>query len=69
VLDVLNSLANSTAKVAWAVFGGNTYVLFDANNTSTTAGVEANDVIVKYDGTFDFSTAIFGATAGLLTIA
>ena len=69
VLDVLNSLANSTAKVAWAVFGGNTYVLFDANNSSTTAGVEDNDIIVKYDGTFDFSTAIFGATAGLLTIA
>jgi hypothetical protein len=68
VLDVLNALANSTSKVAWAVFGGSTYVLYDAVNTSTTAGVEANDVIVKFDGTFDFTTALYGATAGALTI-
>jgi hypothetical protein len=72
VLDVLNALANSTAKVAWAAFGGKTYVLYDADNGGTTAdtdGVEASDRIVMFDGTFDFSTALYGATAGALTIA
>ncbi len=68
VLDVLNALANSTAKVAWAVFGGNTYVVYDNVNTSTTLGVQADDIVVKFDGTFDFSTALYGATAGALTI-
>ena len=71
LLDALNALANSTNKVAWTVYGGNTYVLYDADNLGSAAdtdGVELNDIIVKFDGAFDFSTALYGATAGALTI-
>jgi hypothetical protein len=70
LLDALNALANSASQVAWTVYGGNTYVLYDAvNGSSDTDGVQANDIVVKFDGTFDFSTALYGATAGALTIA
>jgi hypothetical protein len=69
LLDALNALANSASKVAWTVYGGNTYVLYDAvNGSSDTTGVQADDIIVKFDGAFDFSTALYGATAGALTI-
>jgi S-layer protein len=72
ILSALNLSPKATSgakEVTWFVYGSNTYVVFDASDdTSTDAGLAANDVVVKLTGVIDLSTATFDATNGSVTI-
>ena len=60
-LATIAAQAATAGTAAWGVFGGNTYVVVDADGT---AAVDANDVVVKLAGTLDLGTtaaAVFAA--------
>lgn len=60
----------ANANLAWFQFGGNTYIVQEADNsTSANVFVNAEDSIVKIVGLVDLSTASFNATSGTLEIA
>lgn len=60
----------ANANLAWFQFGGNTYIVQEANNgTNPDVFVNNEDFIVKIVGLVDLSTASFNATSGTLEIA
>ena len=55
--------------IAWGVYGGNTYVVHNADKGSgTDTAIESGDVIVKLSGVLDLSAAAFSDT-GVLSLA
>jgi hypothetical protein len=73
--EALNAIANAVGTgPKWAVYGGNTYIVYDATDAGTvsspsTTGVDAGDTVVRFDGVLDLSTWLLNATGGALTIA
>jgi len=53
--------------IAWGIYGGNTYVVHNADKGSTDSAVEADDVVVKLMGVYDLSEAAF-SDGGVLTL-
>ena len=68
LLAALNALANSTqAQTTWAVYGGNTYLVWDASS-STTAGISSSDVVVKLSGVVDLTSSTVDANDTLTIV-
>lgn len=73
--EALDALANAVGTgPKWTVYGGNTYVVYDVTDTGTTSspsttGVDAGDIVVRFDGALDLSTWLLNSTGGSLTIA
>ncbi len=58
-----------TTHFAWGVYGGNTYVVHNADKgTGTDTAAEAGDVVVKLSGVLDLSLAAF-STGGVMSLA
>lgn len=61
IKDYLTAASSQSGKAAWFEFGGDTYILFDANNT-----LDAEDYIVKLAGTdYDLKGLSFSSTGDL----
>lgn len=61
IQDYLAAASSQSGNAAWFEFGGDTYILFDANNT-----LDANDYIVKLAGTdYDLKGLSFSSTGDL----
>lgn len=65
LLDALNALANASAQTAWGVYGGNTYIVFDASGTTGT--LATSDVVIALTGTVDLAASNINAS-GVLTV-
>lgn len=62
IQDCLTNASQQLGKAAWFEFGGNTYILFDANNT-----LDGDDYIVKLAGT-DYNLEGLNLDGGELTL-
>lgn len=61
IKDYLTAASSQSGKAAWFEFGGDTYILFDANNA-----LDAEDYIVKLAGTdYDLKGLSFSSTGDL----
>lgn len=61
IQDYLTAASSQSGNAAWFEFGGDTYILFDANNT-----LDAEDYIVKLAGTdYDLKGLSFSSTGDL----
>lgn len=64
LLAALNAINAATPQVAWGVYAGDTYVIWDASGT--TGDVAAGDIVVKLVGTHDLSNSSISATDQLI---
>ena len=68
-LELANGTAGTTAGTFWFQYGGNTYILEDAlDSSNASGGFGAEDTVVQITGLFDLTNSVWGTT-GLLTIA
>ncbi len=68
-LELANGTAGTTAGTFWFQYGGNTYILEDAlDSSNASGGFGAEDTVVQITGLFDLSNSVWGSS-GLLTIA
>jgi S-layer protein len=58
----------SNTEVAWFVYGGNTYLLYDAT-TGTGTDVDTGDVLVKLNGVYDLTLSTLGTDAVFTYVA
>ena len=59
LLTALNAINGATAQIAWGVYAGNTYIVWDASGT--TGAVAAGDIVVKLAGIVDLSNSSISA--------
>jgi len=62
----VTGLSTGTAGAAWFVYGGNTYVIADADGNDV---FSTSDIIVKLSGVYDLSVLAGDATTGLIGVA
>jgi S-layer protein len=58
----------TTSAVDWFQYAGNTYVVEDMGTGVATAGLSADDYVVKITGLVDLSSATFSTSAVTLTL-
>jgi hypothetical protein len=69
ITAIVVAAGTASNHIAWGVYGGNTYVVHNADKGSgTDIGLEAGDVVVKLSGVIDLSSAAFSA-GGVLSLS
>ncbi len=69
IAAIVVAAGSASNHIAWGVYGGNTYVVHNADKGSgTDTALEAGDVVVKLSGVIDLSAAAF-SSGGVLSLS